>query len=91
MVGLSLGDVHLERGFFVRGRVVDESGGPVAGLVVSVSGIRLLQASGRPGGAEATLEARSGPDGTFEIDGVPAANSPSSSPDPRRLSSGRLV
>lgn len=57
---VDLGEVRLEAGAWIRGRVVDTDGRPLEGAAVSASSSGSIDA-----------RARSGPDGAFELTGLP--------------------
>ncbi len=73
--------VTLRRGLVVTGSVKDLDGSPVAGVEVALSPSRVVRSSsgGRRmqmsfGGVSEIVPAKSGPDGRFELKGVPAGD-----------------
>lgn len=73
--------VTLRRGLAVTGSVKDLDGNPIAGVEVALSQSRVVRSSSggrmmqmRFGGVSEIAPAKSGPDGRFEVKGVPAGD-----------------
>ena len=74
-----LGDINVDRGLTIKGRVIDYTGAPVAGAAVAVeqmAGVRIGDAKGLSLALQGDGSSISAPDGTFQVLGIPPVTGP---------------